>query len=77
VRRRRSLGSAAAGKPCTEGFLEIKLMFVPGVDMLGSSTRVGRSLASRHADRIHLRGGGGVSLGGKEANRDGRNDKIW
>jgi hypothetical protein len=36
---------------------------------------VGRSLASRHADMIHLPGGG-VGLGGKEASRDGRSDKI-
>jgi hypothetical protein len=35
-----------------------------------------RSLASRYADKLHVLGGG-VSLGGKEASRDGRSDKIW
>jgi hypothetical protein len=35
-----------------------------------------RSLASRYADKLNLPGGG-VSLGGKEASRDGRSDKIW
>jgi hypothetical protein len=33
--KRRSLGSAAGGKPCTEGFLEIKLMSVRGVELVG------------------------------------------
>jgi hypothetical protein len=34
---------------------------------------VGRSLASRYVDKLHLPGGG-VSLGGKEDRRDERSD---
>jgi hypothetical protein len=37
--------------------LEIKLMSVPGVELVGEQHQgraAGRSLASRHADRIHL-----------------------
>jgi hypothetical protein len=37
---------------------------------------VGRSLAGRYVDKLHLPGGG-VRLGGKEDGRDGRNDTIW
>ena len=36
---------------------------------------VGRSLASRYVDKLHLPGGG-VSLGGKEDGRDGRSDTM-
>jgi hypothetical protein len=71
---RRSLGSAAAGKPCTEGFLEIELMSVPGVELVGEQHK-GRALTREPPRRQDTSpGGGGVGLGGKEASRDGRSD---
>jgi hypothetical protein len=53
-------------------------MSVPGVALVAEqhqATRVGRSLRSRYVDKLHLPGGG-VSLGGKEAGRDGGSDTI-
>jgi hypothetical protein len=61
VRWRRSLGSAAAGKPCTEGFLEIKLMSVPGVELVGEQ-HWGRELASEPPRRHDASPGGRSKL---------------
>jgi hypothetical protein len=52
-------------------------MSVPGfelVGVLGSIIGARRSLAKRYVDKLHLPGGG-VSLGGKEAGRDGGSEK--
>jgi hypothetical protein len=62
VRRLRSLGLAAAGKPCTEGFLETKLMSVPGVELVGEQHH-GRALTSEPPRRQVTSLGGRSNLG--------------
>jgi hypothetical protein len=56
--------------------LDIKLMSVPGVELVGEQHH-GRALTSEPPRRHDTSSeGGGVGLGGKEASRDGRSDKI-
>jgi hypothetical protein len=54
----------------------MKLMSVPGVELVGEQHQ-GWALTSEPPCRQVTSPGGGVSLGGNEASRDGRSDKIW
>ena len=58
-------------------FWKIKIMSVPGVELVGEQHQ-GRALTSEPPRRQDTSPeGGGVGLGGKEACREGRSDKIW
>jgi hypothetical protein len=74
VRRRRSLGSAAAGKPCTEGFLEIKLMSVPGIELVGEQHQ-GRALTRETPRRHDTSPGGGRSKLGRQGGQSRRKER--